>query len=112
MGEIFSRAGEYQPPPKPVAVGDKWTHEFAADKMLNLPKATGTYQLLSDSDDKLKISIEYLEESGTEPTSSKGFAIIEKATCTPISVESEVKNLRFQEGIPAGSAKLSMVKKQ
>ncbi len=111
IGEIFSRVGEYEAPPKPVAVGDKWTHEFPADKNLNLPKAKGTYQLLSDADDKLKVSIEYQEESGAEPTTAKGTAIIEKSTCTPISVESEIKNLRFQEGIPAGSAKLSMTKK-
>lgn len=111
VSELFSRAGEYQAPPKPVAIGEKWTHEFPADKKLGLPKAKGTYQLLSETTDQLKVSIDYEELSGNEPTSAKGTATVQKSDGLPISVESSVKNLRFQEGVPPGTAKLTMAKK-
>jgi hypothetical protein len=111
LGELLSRASEIEAPEKPVKVGDKWTHTFPQDKKLGLAKALGTYQLVSLADGRLKISIDYKEESGTLPTESTGFALIEAKDCMPISVTSEVKNLRFQEGIPPGNAKLSMAKK-
>lgn len=111
VGELFSRAGEFQAPPKPVAIGEKWTHEFPADKKLNLPKAKGTYQLLSETADQLKISIDYREESGSDPTTATGFATIQKSDNLPIFTESTIKNLRFQEGVPPGTAKLTMSKK-
>lgn len=111
IGELFSRACDVESPEKPVNVGDTWTHDFPEDKKLNLPKAKGTYKLLSDTEGKLKISIVYEELSGPEPTSTKGVATLQKEDALPISVESDVKNIRFQEGIPAGSAKLSLAKK-
>jgi hypothetical protein len=111
MGELLSRASEIEAPPKPVKVGDKWTHTFAQDRKMGLVKATGTYQLESVADGRLKISIEYKEDSGDLPTQSTGFALVEAKDFTPISVTSEIKNLRFQDGVPPGNAKLSMAKK-
>ncbi|MBC8063325.1 MAG: hypothetical protein H7Y17_00720 [Chlorobia bacterium] len=111
VGELMSRASEYVPPLKSVAVGESWKHEFAAEKKWDLPKAIGTYSLVSESDGKLKVSIDYVEQSGVEPTRAKGFAIIDAKDGALILVESEIKNLRFQEGTPSGTAKLSMTRK-
>lgn len=111
LGEILTRASEVEAPPKPVKVGDKWTHTFPVDKKMALAKAVGTYQLVSLDNNQLKISIQYKEESGTQPTEASGVALLEAKDCTPISVTSEVKNLRFQEGVPPGNAKLTMARK-
>lgn len=111
VGELMSRAGEYVPPLKPVEVGESWKHEFAADKKKVLPRAVGTYSLMSDSEGKLKVSIDYLEQAGSEPTRAKGVAIIDETNGSLVSVESEIKNLRFHEGMPSGAAKLSMRRK-
>ncbi len=108
ISELLSRAGEVQPPLKPVEIGDKWEHAFPADQKFQIAKAMGRYQLLGLESGKLKVSLSYLEEAKVDPTSALGVIYLEAATFTPISIECDVKNLRFQEGVPPGSMKLTM----
>jgi hypothetical protein len=108
FGEIMARAGDFYKPAKPVAIGDTWTHEYPADKKMGLPKATGTYKLVGLVEDKLKVSIEYRETTGVDPTVAKGFALIKPADGTLTSVESDIENARVQEGVPPAKVKLTL----
>jgi hypothetical protein len=108
VGEIITRASDIPSPDKPVAIHEKWTHEFPEVKALGLPKGTGTYEILEKSGSKLKVSVTYQEASGLDPTTAIGTSLVDASDFTPLSLESSIKNLRMSEGVPPATAKLTM----
>ncbi len=108
FSEILGRAAEIQPPTKPVAVGETWTHEFPEDKAMKLPKAIGTYKILEVKDSKVVVSLQYAEQSVEDPTTATGKLILSDVDFLPLSLESDVKNVRFHDGVPPGNVRLTM----
>lgn len=89
-------------PPKPVGVGDKWTHEFKSDSDLGTRSGAGEYELLAlekvGSVDAVKIRSTFRETEGSPALAARAIVWVEKSTGDTIKAETELENVPFGEG--------------
>lgn len=110
VGELLSQTGDFNPPDKPVQVGDSWTHIFPAKKSIGFPEAKAEYRLVDvrATDQRIKIEFTYRQIGTTEPMLAKGTIQLSAKDGSTLSVESEIQHLKIHQELPAGSAKLSL----
>ncbi|MES2462554.1 MAG: DUF5117 domain-containing protein [Armatimonadota bacterium] len=88
-------------PKKALAVGDKWSYDYAANAALGTKKAHADYEVLGaekvGSVDALKIKMTYAESGGTPNISGSGTIWVEKSSGDPVRSEYSL------EGVPFGS---------
>lgn len=90
---------------KQVGVGDRWTHEFAANKDLGSESAKATYELLAFEDIDgvkcAKIKILYSETSGKPAMSCTSTSWVEISSGDEVKGEIAIDNVDFGPG-PSG----------
>ena len=91
-------------PEKAVSVGDKWTHESAADKNKELPAAKASYEVQGKESykgkDVLKISFEFEESGVDDAITSTGTMWVSIASGEVLKAEGKIKNFPIPQTGP------------
>jgi hypothetical protein len=84
---------------KPIAVGDKWSHEFKTDSDLGVRAGKADYETLAfekvNGIDAVKLKVTYLETEGMHPLHSNGTVWVEKTTGDVVQSDVDYENLPF-----------------
>jgi hypothetical protein len=100
-------------PDKALKAGDSWTREVKGEKGGFVP-ATATYTYVGPDKvgkwDCHKVTFEYKETSGDKPSSSKGTIWIDTTTGDAVKLDVSMKDVVFQEGMPAMNATAKMTR--
>lgn len=101
-------------PDKELAPGTSWEREIPKDDKKGTPSAKGSYTFVGEEKvgkwAAYKVTWSYKETSGDKPSSAEGTAWLDKETGEMLKMDSKMKDVVFQEGIPPMNATVTMMR--
>jgi hypothetical protein len=95
-------------PEKPIAVGDKWSHEYKADPSLGVHAGRADFQLVAlekmNGVDCAKITLVYKETQDSPALGSKATIWVDRSCGDDVVTEMEVENVQFGAGMAGAVA--------